>query len=97
MSNDVTDPNINRDEHVEETVAAKRVIPYAMGTNGLVRAPLSLIEGAWDYLGFTSPDGNGNYQTWSFKAGGSSGTIVDVLAVTYDANSNITSITRTTG
>jgi hypothetical protein len=94
MANDITDPNINRDEHIEEAVAAKRVVPYNMGTSGLARAPLPLIVAAWDYVGFTSPDVNGNYQTWTFKNGGSGGTTVNTMAVAYDSNSNITSISR---
>jgi len=94
MANDITDPNINRDEHIEEAVAAKRVVQYAQGTGGLVRAPLPLITGAWDYVGFTNPDANSNYQTWSFKSGGSGGTLVNTIAATYDGNSNITSLTR---
>ena len=97
MSNDITDPSLNRDEHVEEVVAAKRVIPYAMGENGLTRMPLPFIEGAFDYIGFTNPDVNGNYQTWTFNNGGAGGTTIDQMAVTYDANNNMTSITRTTG
>jgi hypothetical protein len=56
--------------------------------------PLPLIDQPFDYISFTDDDGLGNYQTWTFKTGGSSGITVRTLAVTYDASSNITSIER---
>ena len=56
--------------------------------------PLPLIDVAYDYIGFTDADANGNYQTWTFNTGGSGGTTVRTLSITYDASSNITSIAR---
>lgn len=94
MANDVTDPNLNRDEHLESNVTGKRVFPYGLGTSIYEAMPAPLIDTAWDYLGFTNPDGNGNYQTWVFRNGGSGGTTVRTLDVTWDANNNVTSITR---
>lgn len=54
-----------------------------------------LIDKAYDYVGMSNPDGNGNYQTIVFKSGGSGGTTMRTLTLSYDANSNVTSITRT--
>ena len=48
-----------------------------------------------DYLGFTNADGNGNYQTLTFKSGGSGGSTPATLALTFDASNKITSITKT--
>lgn len=93
--NNVTDPNINRDEHIEENVDAKRVVNYGMNNiNQLARIPVPFLDTAFDYIGWSSPDTNGNYQTMILKQGGSSGTTVHTVNFTYDANSNITSITR---
>ena len=60
----------------------------------LVGNVASLINVAYDYVGFSNADGNGNYQTIVYKSGGSGGTTVRTLTLTYDASSNVTSITR---
>jgi hypothetical protein len=49
---------------------------------------------AYDYVVMTNADGNGNYQTMTYKSGGSGGTIVRTLSYTYDGSNNVTSITR---
>lgn len=49
----------------------------------------------YDYVAMSNADGNGNYQTIVYKSGGSGGTTKATLTITYDGNSNITSITRT--
>ena len=91
---------VERNEHIGpgqtgDNIDAKRVAEYGFNTsNQWARFPLPLIDKPWDYVGFTNADGNGNYQTWTFKTGGSGGTTVRTLSVTYDASSNITSIGR---
>lgn len=94
MSDNVTDPNINRNEHVEENVQAKRTIPYGMNTTALTRMPSPLIDVAWDYVGFSEPDTNGNNQLAQFYNGGSGGTLVRTLTFTFDDNNNVATITR---
>lgn len=91
---------IEQSEHVgpQETgdnVSAKKVVQYGFGTNGQwSRIPAAFIDGAYDYVGMSNADTNGNYQTIIFKSGGSGGTTVRTLSLTYDANSNVTSIAR---
>lgn len=92
---------IENQEHISpqktgDNVAAKKVVPYGFGTgNTWGRVPLPLIDFAYDYVSFTNPDANDNYQILTFYTGGSGGTIVRTLTLTYDASSNITSIART--
>lgn len=93
-------PSIDAAEHASvaqgEGVEAKRVVEYGWG--GLAdkwkRRPLPLIDEPYDYVGFANADANGNYQTLTFKIGGSGGSAVRTLALTYDGNSNVTSIAR---
>lgn len=42
-----------------------------------------------DYIEETNPDANGNYQTITYKQGGSGGTIVKTITITYDSNGGI--------
>jgi hypothetical protein len=49
---------------------------------------LSLPFGA-DSLVSSNADVNGNYQTHTYKVGGTSGTVVKVVNITYDASGNI--------
>lgn len=94
-------PSIDASEHLGaangENIEAKRVAQYvwdnALGQWKRHVAPL--IDGSFDYVGFTNVDGNGNYQTVTFKSGGSGGSTVRTLALTYDGNNNVTSIART--
>lgn len=54
-----------------------------------------LLQGiVYDYVAMTNPDANNNYQTHTYKTGGSGGTTVATLTYTYDASNNVTSITR---
>ena len=95
-----TVPRIEKSEHIGpddtgDNIMAKRVAAYGFGTDSnWARNPISFIDKPFDYIQCTNADGNGNYQTWNFRSGGSSGTIVRTLSVTYDANSNITSLGR---
>lgn len=87
-------------EHLDiengESVNAKKVVTYGVGTDlGSHRVPVPLIDGPWDYLSASNPDSNGNYQTIAFLNGGSGGSLVRSLALTYDNSGNITSLART--
>lgn len=87
-------------EHLDvengESINAKKVVPYGIGTDlTMRRVPIPLIDGPWDYLSETNPDTNGNYQTITFLNGGSGGTTVRTLSLTYDANGNVTTLART--
>ena len=74
---------------------AKRVVPFAINTSGQAQAaPIPLIDDPFDYVGWSNPDVNGNYQLAQFKQGGAAGTVVRTLSFTYDGSSNITSIAR---
>lgn len=70
------------------------VLPFKDTGGKGVQAPMPLFDVPYDYMGFTNADANGNYQTWTLKQGGSSGTSVRTFTVAYDGSSNITSITR---
>jgi len=94
-------PSIDAAEHIGtnatgDNIEGKRAANYSWGgtADKWKRHPLPLIDEPYDYVGFSSDDGNGNYQTMTFKSGGSSGTTVRTLALTYDGNSNVTSISR---
>lgn len=83
-------------ESYDDTHKVKLVAPvgYDVGSDTFKASPLAFMDKAFDYIGFSNADTNGNYQTWLFKTGGSSGTTVRTLSVTYDASSKITSIAR---
>ncbi len=72
---------------VEVNPTTGRTLVDSFVTSGLL--PIS-----YNYIGFTNADGNGNYQTITFKTGGSGGTTVATLTLTYDASSNVTSIAK---
>lgn len=78
-----------------DNIAAKKVAIYSFGTDGAWhRQPTGFVDTAYDYVGFSSPDANGNYQTIVFNTGGSGGTTQRTLTLAYDGSSNVTSITR---
>jgi hypothetical protein len=95
MSQDqaVTSPNIERAEH-DDANQAKRVLPVLWSGSGIVKAPVPLLDLAYDYIGFSNADGNGNYQTLAFKTGGSGGTTVRTITMSFDGNNNVTSVAR---
>lgn len=83
-------------ESYNDAYKIKEFAPYMYqgSPDAFAAAPMPLVDKPFDYIGFTNPDANGNYQTWTFKIGGSAGTTQRTFAVTYDASSNITSISR---
>lgn len=102
--NAISEQEIANREHISfsktgDNIAAKKNANYGFDlvTGQWNRAAIgaALVPIPYDYVGFTNADGNGNYQTATFKQGGSSGTTVATLSLTYDANNLITSITRT--
>jgi hypothetical protein len=87
----VMPPSIERSEHIDENIGAKRIVPYGMGTSALVRVPAPFIDVAYGDIAFSNADANGNYQTIEFK---SNGTTVRTLTLAFDANNKVTGITR---
>lgn len=91
---------IEQSEHIGpmetgDNISAKKVVQYGFGTSGQwSRLPAPFIDSAYDYIGFSNPDGNDNYQTIVFNSGGSGGTTQRTLTLTYDGSSNVTSIAR---
>jgi hypothetical protein len=91
---------IQQTEHLSpgntgDNISAKRVALYGADENkAWQRMPLPYIDSAFDYVCFSNPDGNGNYQTIVFNNGGSGGTTERTLTLAYDGNSNVTSIAR---
>lgn len=78
-----------------DNIDAIRVADYSYAGGGQwSRTPSPLLDTAYDYVAMSNPDGNGNYQTFTYKTGGSGGTTVRTLTYTYDGSSNVTSITR---
>lgn len=58
----------------------------------------TLVPAAYDYIALTyvpSGNGAGQIQTATYKTGGSSGTTVATLTLTYDASNNVSTITKT--
>lgn len=81
MSDNVTDPSLNRGEHIEENVQAKRVVPYGMAPSGqLSRLRAPFVPNAYDYVALSQ---SSTADTWSFRAGGSGGTLVNTVTVNY--------------
>ena len=92
-------PSLDQAEHIGsatgDNVEAKKVGNYAWGTGDeWARQPLPLVDVPYDSSVFSDPDANGNYQTIDFKTGGSGGTTVRTLSLTFDENNNVTSIER---
>lgn len=96
----ISNTEIQNREHIApqktgDNIAAKKVAAYGFGADSnWARNPLPLVDIPYDYQAFSNADANGNYQTITFKQGGSDGTTVRTLDLTYDGNNNVTSITR---
>lgn len=63
--------------------------PFTQFVNG------GLVTAAYDYVAVTSSDASGNPLVVQYKSGGASGTLVATLTMTYDASSNLLSVTKT--
>lgn len=86
----------NNEEHRSiNGINAKAVVPYELTTSAsILPSPIPLIDAPYDYIGWTNPDTNGNYQTLTFRNGGAAGAVVRTLNLTYDASNNLTSLGR---
>lgn len=96
-TDDFSAETVTRSEHIDpkttfDNIQAKRVAPYNWDGNNWQRQPLPLITKPYDSFVFSNADANGNYQTLTFKNGG---TTVQTLSLSYDVNSNITQLVRT--
>ena len=98
--NPIGEQEIANREHIAPTktgdnIAAKKVAQYGFGSDSnWARNPLPLVDTPYDYVAFTDADGNGNYQTITFKSGGSGGTTQRTLSLTFDSSNNATTIAR---
>lgn len=82
-------------EHSIDANAKRVVMRYQdLATGDWFNNPAPFINQDHDYIGFSNADSNGNYQTITYKSGGSSGTTMLTLSLTYDANNKVTSIAR---
>lgn len=98
-----TIPRITRAEHIGpndtgDNIEAKRVAPYYFDGNAWQRqpfAPGSMITQAFDYIGITYP--TTTTEVYAFKTGGSGGTTVNTLTLTYtdDTKESLSSVERT--
>lgn len=80
----LTNPSIDRSEHVDENVSAKRTASYTWdGSNWQRQGPLAsgMVSTAYDYVSVAYPDGT--TETYTFKTGGSGGTTVATVTLTY--------------
>jgi hypothetical protein len=66
------------------------------GPAGTPTDPLSAVDwpGKFDYSEVTSSDANGNPLVIVYKTGGAGGTVVGTRTLTYDANGNFATETR---
>lgn len=58
----------------------------------------SFVVNGYDYIALTyvaSGNGQGEIETATYKTGGSSGTTIAVLTLTYDASNRLSTVTRT--
>lgn len=86
---------LERQEHRSSGQSGfKAVIPYGWDETAAAPTPIPtpLIDQAYDSINMTNADGNGNYQTLTFK---SAGTTVRTLTLAFDGSNNVTSIART--
>src|ERR1041385_5108518 len=99
-TDDFSAETVTRSEHIDpkttgDNIQAKRVAPYNWDGTNWSRQPLPFLDKSYDYVGFSNADGNGNYQTIVFNSGGSGGTTLRTLSLTFDGNNNVTTITKT--
>lgn len=92
-------PRTDKTEHISpldtgDNIEAKRVATYTFNGTDWSRTNTPFIDMSYDYVGFSNPDGNDNYQTIVFNTGGSGGITQRTLNLTYDGSSNVTSIAR---
>jgi hypothetical protein len=106
MSNATSVSDIERSEHLgyDAGKGVKRVSIFNDGvqvnaaTNETLQAVAGLVPAAYDYIALTyvaAGNGIGEIETATYKTGGSSGATVATLTIAYNANNNISTITKT--
>ena len=63
---------------------------------GFLEAIAGLVTSAYDYIALTyvaSGNGAGEIETATFKTGGSGGSTVKTITITYDSSDNVATIT----
>ena len=80
-----TNPSIDRSEH-NNTAKAKRVLPLAWNGSGYTIPGLTLAAGV-DYNYIDVQQTSSTVDTYVFKTGGSGGTTVRTITVTYTSSS----------
>ena len=93
-----TNPSLDRSEHIDENISAKRIAGYVWdGSNWQRQAPLSagLVTSGFDYVSRTLT--NSTTETYVFKTGGSGGTTVVTVVVVYTDSTlaTISTVTKT--
>lgn len=91
---------IDNREHIApqktgDNIAAKRVVGYAWDGANWQRPPLPFVPSSYDYVGV---DNSGSTtKVFTFRQGGSGGTLVSTVTLTYSdsTKANLTSVART--
>jgi hypothetical protein len=91
-------PRITKAEHIGpndtgDNIEAKRVANYYWDGSNWQRIGAGLVPSSYDYIALSDYTG-ANPGTVTYKQGGSGGTTVATLTITYSGD-NITSVTRT--
>ena len=89
----VTDPNINRAEH-DPNANAKRVITTGWTGSNTLKLPVPFVPYSYDYVALVSGT---TTDTYTFYQGGSGGTLVTTVTITYSdsTKATISNIART--
>lgn len=98
-----TVPRITKAEHIGpndtgDNIEAKRVVPYYWDGSNWQRqpfAPGNLVTQAYDYVSVAYP--TTTTEVYSFKNGGSSGTLITTLTLTYTdtTKDNLSTVVKT--
>jgi len=96
--NAISGQEIANREHISpnktgDNIAAKKVVPYSWDGSNWQRFSVPFNLPAYDYVSLSSYDANNNPGTITYKLGGSGGTTVATLTLSY-SGTNITSIAR---
>jgi len=86
-------PSIERVEH-DPVTSAKRVADYTWNGSTPVRVPTPFLPYAYDYVSVAYPDDT--TEVYTFKQGGSGGTTVETVTITYVDNTKeqLSTVTR---
>lgn len=95
-------PSISQAEHIGpndtgDNISAKKVAIYVWDGANWTRMGNGLVPSGYDYIGLTyvaSGNGAGEIETVTYKTGGSGGTTIATLTLTYDASDRIATVTK---